>query len=873
MIENYPYGNPFKYKSLKSYISKEFMADNSRKYRRVFDKAEISYMRWELCFYNKLFDEQDWTAKVVIKTFKRLENELEEVCSLESEIEVSKEKNEIFVYESWGNKERGTFWKKGTYEVKAYIDDELLGTEYFYVEDVGIVTAAKNPYFDLESLRLYNGDDVAHKQESKKYLKVFNKQKTQYVWVELKIKNKVPTAYTIEFLFNFYDDAGILKLSESSLCDAEAGQSGNTLTYEYGWGQNDRGKVWVDDEYRLDVIFMDTLIASVSFKMDRKEVEGEVLALKDTPLNLRRNQRNNPKYTPKLDVLMHNLDELIGLENIKSQVKEHISYLKFLKLRQNRGLKENTRIDLHSVFTGNPGTGKTTVVKLLGKIYHRMGLLSKGHIHEVDRADLIGKYIGQTAPQVREHIEKARGGILFIDEAYALARSRNDKMDYGLEAIEMLMKEMSDGEGDLAIMVAGYPKEMQTFLEINPGLKSRFQYHFKFDDYTPDELLKIAQYASKKCSVNFEKDAENYIYKMLLDAYRDRDRTFGNARYAYSLVDEAKFNLGLRLIKEPDFQNLLTEKLSLITLEDVKNINLGTTQKSVNIPIDEDLLKLALADLNKLVGMENIKNSINETVKLIRYYKETGKDVLDKMAKHTIFVGNPGTGKTTVARIMSKIYKALGMLERGHLVEVSREDLVAGYTGQTAIRTKEKINESLGGVLFIDEAYSLFERGENNYGKEAIEVILKMMEDKRGQFVIIAAGYPENMDRFLKSNPGLQSRFDRTLQFNDYSPETLSQIAVSMFKENNLNMDESSFDFMNKYIKACFDNRDKYFGNARFVRKIVEETIKQQNLRMADIPKEERTEDMMQHIMVEDVTNIKNIKKDFNPQSKLGFRH
>ena len=534
-------------------------------------------------------------------------------------------------------------------------------------------------------------------------------------------------------------------------------------------------------------------------------------------------------------------------------------------------MQDNERISLHSVFTGNPGTGKTTVVKLLGKIYQKMGLLSKGHVHEVDRADLVGEFIGQTAPKVRENIEKARGGILFIDEAYALVRSKEDSKDYGREVIEVLIKEMSDGPGDIAIMAAGYPKEMEQFTNFNPGLKSRFKYYFHFEDYTPDELIAIADYAANKRNVTVVPKAKEFINKLLIDAYRDRDHTFGNARFAYALIDEAKMNLGLRLIKNPNVKRLSSKTLSNITIEDVENIKSIQAKKEIRIPIDEDLLRVATKELNKLVGMDHIKNEVNDLVKLVRYYRETGKDVLNTFSIHTIFTGNPGTGKTTLARIIGKIYKALGLLERGHVVETGREGLIAGYTGQTALKTKAKVDEAMGGVLFIDEAYALSDDGQKGFGKEAIEVILKTMEDKRGQFAVIAAGYPDNMDVFLHANPGLKSRFDRVWHFYDYNPATLYKIAVGMFTNEGLSPDESAEKFMINYLQQMYNSRDKYFGNARSVRKIVEQAVKKQHLRMASLPSEERTESMMAEISAQDLQDIQ-LDEDTKEKRSLGFR-
>ncbi|MFN8254148.1 MAG: AAA family ATPase [Bacteroidales bacterium] len=871
--DDYKYGDPYKFKSLNSYSSPEWMANSTKKYRKVFDKAEVSYMRWEFNFYNKLFDEEDWSAMIAIKVFDIQRGNRVEICNLEDKTEIKKDQNIVQIYKSWGVDDAGGFWKKGDYSVEAYIDNKLVGSEKFYIEDIGLVTIKNNPYFDVESIKLYSGPSDAWNQPNKKYLTVFNQKDTKYVWVELNLKNKTKEDWNFEFFLNFYDDAGQHKAQIESLYYVDKDTKGSLNTYHRGWGNDEPGS-WKDVKYTMEFVFMDTLVAAVPFDMGEKDVEGLVNISTSTHSALTESITKSTEVVEKsMEELMKDLESLIGLENVKKQIKEHIDYIEFLKLRKEKGLQDEENLTLHSVFTGNPGTGKTTVVKLLGKIYQKMGLLSKGHVHEVDRADLVGEYIGQTAPKVKDNIEKARGGILFIDEAYALVRSKDDAKDYGREVIEVLIKEMSDGPGDIAVMVAGYPKEMQNFTDVNPGLKSRFKYYFHFDDYTPDELILIAEFAAKKRSIILEPEAKEFINKLLIDAYRDRDHTFGNARFAYSLIDEGKMNLGLRLVKDTKVKELSPEALSTVTLADVQSIKAAGIKKIIRIPIDEELLKLSTVELNKLVGMDHIKNEVNDLIKLVRYYRDTGKDVLNKFSFHTVFTGNPGTGKTTLARIMGKIYKALGLLERGHVVETGREGLIAGYVGQTALKTKEKLDEANGGVLFIDEAYALSDGGQNDFGKEAVEVILKTMEDNRGKFGVIAAGYPDNMNVFLHANPGLKSRFDRVWHFYDYNPETLYKIALAMLSTEGLAPDEQAGKYLENYLQELYNRRDKYFGNARSVRKVVEQAVKRQNLRMASLPAEERTEMMMGQVTIKDLEEIRvDDEQQKDSKKSLGFR-
>jgi SpoVK/Ycf46/Vps4 family AAA+-type ATPase len=617
---------------------------------------------------------------------------------------------------------------------------------------------------------------------------------------------------------------------------------------------------------------MDQIIATVPFELGEVFIEE-----KDVPPSARKIKNKIPERISKIsdntiEPVIKELDALIGLDSIKKKVKEYTTYLNFIKLRKEKGFEDTDKINLHAVFTGNPGTGKTTVAKMLGKIYFELGLLSKGHVVETDRSDLVAEYIGQTAPKTKEIIKKARGGILFIDEAYALARKNDDSKDFGKEAIEILLKEMSDGDGDLSIIVAGYPEEMENFLESNPGLKSRFNMHYDFPDYTPQDLMQIAEYTALKRALILNNEARELLYKKLVDSYRERDKTFGNARYVNSLIDESKMNMGLRLMQINNPQDLSKEELSTVTAFDIQKIFNVNDKNIADIPIDEELLKSALNTLHGMIGLGSIKNEIDELVKLVRFYKEIGKDIRQVFSLHTVFTGNPGTGKTTVARLLAQIYKALGILEKGNLVECDRQTLVGGYVGQTALKTNEILNKAMGGVLFIDEAYALSEGGENDFGKEAIETILKKMEDNRGGFVVIVAGYTDNMKHFLESNPGLHSRFDRNYHFVDYDGKDLFDIAVKMLSNNSITAKSDALTHLKEYMEYLSRTRNKFFGNARNVRKIIEECIKNQHLRLAKVDSTLRTMEMIHELQFEDVEEFKIDYSAVSENKSIGFK-
>lgn len=272
------------------------------------------------------------------------------------------------------------------------------------------------------------------------------------------------------------------------------------------------------------------------------------------------------------------------------------------------------------------------------------------------------------------------------------------------------------------------------------------------------------------------------------------------------------------------------------------------------IPPKEKIEDL-LAELDSYVGMDAIKAEVRSLINMVQVYKLRREHDLPTtdMSLHMVFSGNPGTGKTTVARIMSRIYHSLDILSKGQLVEVDRSGLVAGYVGQTALKTQKVIEKAMGGVLFIDEAYALNGKSENDFGQEAIDTILKAMEDHRDDLVVIVAGYTELMDRFIHSNPGLESRFNRFLMFEDYTPEQMAAIFKMQCKKGCYVLAQGTEELVRDFIAE--ESADDSFGNARGVRNLFEHILVAQNNRLAKM--ENVTRDDLMQILPDDVLHAR----------------
>lgn len=558
----------YKFRDIKVHSSDEWMAGATKKYRKVFDRYETTWMRLEISFFNKLFDEQDWEASIRSRCFFVNGSQKNELSNFEEKRKILKDENIVYARHSWGNAVPGAYWLKGNYVWEAYIDDVKIGETTFYVEDVGQSAPGENLYFEIDSIRLFEGDGQASTLPQKKYVKQFSQKETRYIWVEFNLRNKTPKDYYAEIACNFYDADGLPKGGQNSLIYVLPNTVGNIYTAYAGWGSPVAG-TWFNDSYNLEIMFMDTLIATIPFKVGEGFEEGPLEAItskaqlvQSAPVQTTESQA--PEKV--LEDALAELNALTGIDKIKVEVNEMVKLVRFY---QETGKDVLNKFSLHSVFTGNPGTGKTTVARILSRVYKGLGILSKGHLVEVDREGLVAGYVGQTAIKTNEKINEAMGGILFIDEAYSLAQERGSPYDFGGEAIQVILKRMEDMRGKFGVIVAGYPEKMHQFIHSNPGLRSRFDKYFVFEDYTPDQMFTIAIGMFLKEEVVPDVEAGTHLKDYFIYIFENRDEHFGNARTVRQIVAESVKNQHLRLASMRK-EDRTAEVMGTIIFDDVK---------------------------------------------------------------------------------------------------------------------------------------------------------------------------------------------------------------------------------------------------------------------------------------------------------------
>jgi SpoVK/Ycf46/Vps4 family AAA+-type ATPase len=557
-------------------------------------------------------------------------------------------------------------------------------------------------------------------------------------------------------------------------------------------------------------------------------------------------QRQRPQIT--IEDAMAELDSMVGLGPVKEQVRSIAASIEAARRRAVAGFSADKPMR-HFVFLGPPGTGKTTVARVIGKIFYAFGLLDLPDVVEAQRSDLVGEYLGATAIKTNELIDSALGRVLFIDEAYSLVNEGDGQSDrFGVEAVQTLLKRAEDDRENLIIILAGYEKQTESFLASNPGLASRFATRIRFPTYSSEELLSLAETQLRGKHEALAPEARPVLWRMLEDVSRRRiTDELGNGRFVRTLLEKAGQARDVRVMGaggDPAAEDLIT-----IGGDDLEKAFSELTSRLRGYE-DTPTLESAIAELDELVGLDPVKQQVRAIAAQLRVAKLRDRQGLTSQppAMHFVFTGPPGTGKTTVARILGRIFAALGLLVRPEVIEAHRADLVGEHLGSTAIKTNKLIDSALGGVLFIDEAYSLHNDGYSGgdaFGSEAVQTLLKRAEDDRDRLVIVLAGYPADMDRFLRSNPGLASRFSTRVTFPSYRAGDLSQIAVLLAEQAGDVFEPAALRVLDEiFAQAAESGRIDELGNGRFARSLFERACACRDVRVVRLGEAATAEDL-----------------------------
>jgi len=504
---------------------------------------------------------------------------------------------------------------------------------------------------------------------------------------------------------------------------------------------------------------------------------------------------------PDIDEAVRKLKSLVGLENVKKQILDHTALVKLNSLRASKGMY-NRNPPMHMVFTGNPGTGKTTIAKYIGEIYHSIGVLSSGHVVVTERTKLVSEWIGGTEINTEKAINSASGGVLFIDEAYNLFTESTDKRDFGMRVIETLLTHLSADDPDMIVILAGYTDEMERMLEANPGMKSRFPYVLHFDDYTPKELMQIGKSVLENERYKITPEAEKKLAKYIINEYDHKDEHFGNGRFVTRLITTHIIPaLSNRLLTKP-VDEISVEEMMTVEACDIPDV---LSHEFKPREIDETILSESFERLDGLISLHNAKQALHDFVDISKLRHKNGTLKMTAQSICWDFIGKTGTGKGTVAEILGRLLQGLGILKRGQTVSVNADELTGGDFYQVLGKA---VDDAKDGLLFLD----MDAPNDSNLNLSHLRVwIINRLRESEQTTALVFGQVKVEEDAIAQdlAENGIAS-YGNTIIFDDYTSEELVEIMESLLmRDYQLEMKPAAKEKIVKYLEGIRSSNTK----------------------------------------------------------------
>lgn len=688
------------------------------------------------------------------------------------------------------------------------------------------------------------------------YLLQYEETRTTYIAVELLLKNQNYRKKDVSFQGTalwFFEEEEVGRNNFKF----ESKNEWEIVEFVQTWGTPVPG-FWKSGNGFVEIYLENILVCKHNFKIGSEQIidfDTESIETKKTSLDDSLDLTNKLKHIHNevisLDSILAEINNFVGLEKLKQSLSDFLTYINFIQERKRLGINTDESITANCIFLGNPGTGKTSIARLLGKYFKAIGLLENGHVIEVDRSALVGEYVGETAQKTEKVISQAMGGILFIDEAYSLKREKSGA-DFGQEAIDIILKRMEDHKGKFFVIAAGYPNQMKLFLDSNPGLKSRFTHHFIFEDYSAKELLEIFKIFAAREKYHLNEDAERVLTLKLQAALEKKDESFGNARFVRNLFDMTKIELSKRFRSTPAEEKDLAQ-LTRFNQQDVSAAFESFIKRESSKSINEDKIVKLVNEFNSLVGLEDVKTSFGKLLASIKVEQLKKDKHIDSNPRNlnSIFISEKGLGTTNVAKLFAKIFKELSLIENSQIIEINPNSFAGLNKIDSYLFIDKVFQNSAGKVLVVNEAVTALQ-AKGDFSDSLLQYFLKKVYLSSSKTVTILVDSETELEAMMENVPVISNQFPNQFNFETYTTRQLLEIALNICQKKNYQLDEGAWQLMMDILNRSRMNPD--FAYVRTVNSIIEKAITAQEERILAL-NSIKEEDLMT-IIFEDIESL-----------------